>query len=80
MVLHDHLDSPDSGIVRDAYGVPVPATYSQVSALICFKIICMTIFIVQPTELEISLTQPIPEEIITRSPARRLDVLPGGFD
>ena len=30
MVLHDHLDSPDSGIVRDAYGVPVPATYSQV--------------------------------------------------
>ena len=30
VVLHDHLDSPDSGIVRDAYGVPVPATYSQV--------------------------------------------------
>ena len=77
MVLHDHLDSPDSGIVRDAYGVPVPATYSQVD-LGKLKIDANSHF--QPTELEISLTQPIPEEIVTRSPARRLDVLPGSYD
>ena len=42
VVLHDHLDSPDSGIVRDAYGVPVPATYSQVALLYLF----IAIFIV----------------------------------
>ena len=77
MVLHDHLDSPDSGIVRDAYGVPVPATYSQVDQG-KLKIDVNSPF--QPTELEISLTQPIPEEIVTRSPARRLDVLPGSYD
>ena len=46
-VLHDDLHEPNSGLlVRDPYGVPIPARYKE------------------PTENEISMTQPIPEHIV----------------
>ena len=85
VVLHDDLDSPDSGIVRDAYGIPVPANYRQPLFLINLLLLsALSLFSSfsssfssscscrQPTEQEISLTQPIPEDMVTRSPARRL--------
>lgn len=34
----------------------------------------------EPSRMEISLTMPIPEEIVIRSPARRVEVLPGTPD
>ena len=46
-VLHDDLHEPNSGLlVRDPYGVPIPARYKE------------------PTENEISMTQPIPQHIV----------------
>jgi hypothetical protein len=59
-VLHDDLHEPNSGLlVRDPYGVPIPARYKE------------------PTENEISMTQPIPQHLILKSGPPPQEALPG---